>query len=160
MPAGSAFTVNKVPFALQPLFPDSHKAESMSAAPRPVWHITDLPKDQEINPWDACHALTNRGFGIAGAPAVDFAEPDIEQQWAVEGPDQVAARAFAAANEQTCTAPDPPDSRYPSPSPFDWRWFQDEGHSGLGGARTQIKNPPARITIAHLDTGYRKGHNL
>jgi subtilisin family serine protease len=66
----------------------------------------------------------------------------------------------ASASGDRCRNPNPPNSRYPSPSPFDWRWFQHPNHSGLDGARSQINNPADRITIAHLDTGYRKGHDV
>jgi hypothetical protein len=133
----------------------------MGAAPASEWHLTDIPTDvDESDLWDICHQLQTKGFGIAGGPTVEFAEPDLEQQWIVDSPDRLAAKAFAASAGDTCRNPDPRDSRYPSPSPFDWRWFQDPNHSGLDGARSQINNPTDRITIAHLDTGYRKGHDV
>ena len=160
MPQGTAFNVGKVPFTLRPLFPGSPRTAAMGAAPASEWHLTDIPNDvDESDIWDLCHQLRSKGFGIAGVAAVDFAEPDFEQQWVVDTPDRLAAKAFAAsAGGDACRNPDPPDSRYPSPSPFDWRWFQDPNHSGLDGARSQVKDPANRITIAHLDTGYRKGH--
>ena len=160
MPQGSAFNIGKVPFTLHPLFPGSPRTAAMGAAPASQWHLTDIPNDvDESDIWDLCHQLRSKGFGIAGGAAVDFAEPDFEQQWVVDSPDRLAAKGFAASEGgDACRNPDPPDSRYPSPSPFDWRWFQDPNHSGLDGARSQVKDPANRITIAHLDTGYRKGH--
>ena len=133
----------------------------MGAASPSEWHLTDIPTDvDESDLWDLCHQLQTKGFGIAGGPTVEFAEPDLEQQWIVDSPDRLAAKAFAASAGDTCRNPIPWDPRYPAPSPFDWRWFQDPNHSGLDGARSQINNPADRITIAHLDTGYRKGHDV
>ena len=132
----------------------------MGAAAPSEWYLTNIPADvDESHLWDLCHQLRTKGFGITGGPAVDFAEPDLEQQWVYNSPDRVAGKSFAAA-ARTCTSPDPPNSGYPSPTPFDWRWFQDPNHSGLDDARSQIKNPANRITIAHLDTGYRQGHAI
>ena len=161
MPQGAAFNVGKVPFTLHPLFPGARRAGAMGAAPASEWHLTDIPTDvDESDLWDLCHQLQTKGFGIAGGPTVEFAEPDLEQQWIVDSPDRLAAKAFAASAGDTCRNPIPWDPRYPAPSPFDWRWFQDPNHSGLDGARSQINNATDRITIAHLDTGYRKGHEL
>ena len=158
MPEGAAFNLGNIPFQMQPLAP------GLAADGASRWHVADVPAGaEESDLWDLCHKLTTTGFGIAGSPAVEIAEPDLEQQWIVDSPDRLAAKGFAATSApDACTKPDAPDSRYPVPpvSPFDWRWFQDAGHSGLDGARGQINNPANRITIAHLDTGYKKGHSV
>ena len=159
MPQGTAFNMGTVPFKLEPLNLRMPESAGMGAAAPSQWHLMDVPGDVgESELWDLCHQLQNKGFGIAGGPAVEFAEPDLQQQWTFDSPDRLAAQGFAATSGDSCTAPALPDSRYPSPSPFDWRWYQDPNHSGLDGARSQIVNPANRITIAHLDTGYRKGH--
>src|SRR6478672_4728913 len=150
MPQGAAFNVGKVPFTLHPLFPGPRRSGAMGAAPASEWHLTDIPTDvDESDLWDLCHQLQTKGFGIAGGPSVEFAEPDLEQQWIVDSPDRLAAKAFSASAGDTCRNPIPWDPRYPAPSPFDWRWFQDPNHSGLDGARSQINNATDRITIAH-----------
>src|SRR5438128_535227 len=88
MPKGAAFSVGKVPFTLEPLFPESRGAAAMGAAAEPEWHVTDIPKDvDEADLWDLCHQLRTTGFGIAGGAAVEFAEPDLEQQWVHDAPD-------------------------------------------------------------------------
>ena len=162
MPEGAAFNVGKVPFTLRPLFSGPLQGVAMGAAPASQWHLADVPSDiDESDLWDLCHQLQSKGFGIAGSPGVEFAEPDLVQQWIVDSRDGLVAKAFAASSDgNRCGKPDPLDPRYPAPSPFDWRWFQDANHSGLDDARSQIKNPTDRIRIAHLDTGYRKGHDL
>ena len=76
MPQGAAFNVGKVPFTLHPLFPGARRAGAMGAAPASEWHLTDIPTDvDESDLWDLCHQLQTKGFGIAGGPTVEFAEP-------------------------------------------------------------------------------------
>lgn len=162
IPQGTSFNVGKIPFHLEPLLPNFPRKPVMGAAPDSEWHLTDVPTDvDEADLWDLCHQLQSKGLGIAGGPAVEFAEPDLEQQWVFDTPDRAAAKGFrATAAPDACTKPDPADPRFPSPSPFDWRWFQDPHHSGLDAARSQIQDPQNRLTIAHLDTGYRQGHSV
>ena len=162
IPKGASFNIGKIPFKLEPLFPARPKTTAMGAAQPSQWHLTDVPKNvDEADLWDLCHQLQSKGLGIAGAPEVEFVEPDFEQKWIVDSPDRLAGKAFrASAAKDSCEKPDAADSRYPFPTPFDWRWFQDPSHSGLDGARSQIKNPKDRITIAHLDTGYLKNHSV
>ncbi|MBI4903590.1 MAG: S8 family serine peptidase [Acidobacteria bacterium] len=132
------------------------------------WHTAKLPEDlNEGEIWDHCHRLLRGGFGVAGAPAVDFVEPDMEQRWHFDSADRIAGKAFrATSSKDSCTQPDGADRRFPAPpetkpnAPYDWRWYQDAAHSGLDAARALIKNPKDRVAIAHLDTGYRKGHAL
>ncbi|MBL8235836.1 MAG: S8 family serine peptidase [Bryobacterales bacterium] len=154
LPKGTSFAVNKVPFAAAPLFA-AKKAES-------VWHVAEAPEDvSDAALWDLCHELRTRGMGLAGGADVEFAEPDLEQKWTFDTQDRLAGKGFrAAAGAEACEKPDPPDPRFPRPDPFNWNWFQDAAHSGLGAARDLIKDPADRVTIAHLDTGYRKGHAI
>jgi hypothetical protein len=106
MPQGAAFNVGKVPFPLHPLFPGRPRADAMGAAPAFEWHLTDIPTDvDESDLWDLCHQLQTKGFGIAGSPTVEFAEPDLEQQWIVDSPDRLAAKAFAASAVQEPRSP-------------------------------------------------------
>jgi hypothetical protein len=162
LPPGTPFAISGTPFTLQPLFSKEHQQAMATAAPEAQWHIAEVPDaTDEAHAWDLCHELHTQGFGIAGARAVEFAEPDVEQQWPVESDNRRAARAFAAAAGDACAAPQPPSKDYPPlASNFDWRWFETEDFNGLDSARSQIQNPQDRITIAHLDTGYRQGHRV
>lgn len=161
LPKGFGFAVSGVPFTAEPLFPAAAAPAGMAAAAGPAWHITDIPTGYgEADLWDLCHQLRSKGMGVAGAGDVQFAEPDLEQKWTMESPERLAGRAFRAAADNPCAGPDPADSRFPSPTPFDWRWYKDAAHSGLDDARLQVMDPADRVTIAHLDTGYRKDHVL
>jgi hypothetical protein len=159
-PPGSSFSVNKIPFQIQPLFP-ARRTRAMAAAAEPVWHTATLPADtDEAALWDACHQLRSKGLGIAGA-GVEFAEPDLVQQWSVDTPARLAAKGFqATAASDACARPAPADTRFPAPSPFVWNWFQDDAHSGLASARAEAEAASGRVSIAHLDCGYRDGHTL
>ena len=159
IPAGTPFAVSGTPFALQPLFPEEHQRATMAAAPEAQWHVAEVPEaGDEADAWDLCHQLHRHGMGITGGGDVEFAEPDVEQQWPVESPARQAARAFAAQGDGS--APQPPNQNYPRPDPFDWRWFKTDGFNGLDNACSQIPDPQNRVTIAHLDTGYRQGHRM
>ncbi|MFN0104364.1 MAG: S8 family serine peptidase [Bryobacteraceae bacterium] len=162
IPKGASFAVSKIPFHVEPLFPGRKPKAVLGAAAEAQWHITDIPSDiGEADMWDLCHQLQTKGMGIAGGPPVEFAEPDFEQKWTFDEPDRLAGKGFrAAAAEDQTTKPDPADPRFPFPQPFDWRWFQDSNHSGLDAARAQVMDPTDRVAIAHLDTGYRKGHSV
>jgi hypothetical protein len=161
LPKGTNFSVDKIPFSLEPLIPARPQKAGIGVEPDAAWHLTDAPDVDEADLWDLCHQLQSKGLGITGGPAVEFAEPDLEQQWVYDSKDRLAGKGFRATSApDKCTKPDPADSRFPFPTPFDWRWFQDPVHSGLDGARSKIKNPKDRVTIAHLDTGYRKGHSV
>ena len=159
---GTGFTIEKLPFRLEPLFPDRHRAASLGMGKNSEWHVATIPEaSQEADSWDLCHRLVSRGFGFAGAPAIEFAEPDLEQQWTYETTDTAAAKGYRATSaKDSCDKPGPPNTGFPSPTPFDWRWFQDPDHSGLANARSAVGEPKNPITIAHLDTGYRKGHSV
>src|SRR5580704_2052184 len=90
VPAGTAFAVGNVPFALHPLFP-TPPVTAMAAVAAPQWHITDIPNGVgEADLWDLCHNLQTQGFGIAGSAPVEFAEPDLQQQWTFDTPDRQA----------------------------------------------------------------------
>ena len=157
MPAGTAFRLGPASVRLTPLGVRQPAAQGLAA--QAIWQAAELP-NADADAWDLCHQLRTTGFGIAGGAEVEFAEPDLAQQWPVDSPDRLVGKAFAATAADSCAAPAAPDSRYPAPSPYDWRWQQDAHHSGLEAARSQISNPANRLTMAHLDTGYRKGHAL
>lgn len=148
---GVGFAMGAVPIKLTPLFAPGKKRAVFDAAAPAEWHTAELPADTDPAAlWDLCHQLQ-------GSREVEFAEPDLEQRWDAGEP--VGARGMAAAKVD-CTKPIPPDKQYPVVKPFDWRWHLDAAHSGLAAARAEVMGATDRVTIAHLDTGYRDGHKL
>src|SRR4051812_35833622 len=64
---------------------------ALGAAPVPVWYAMSPGESAaEAYAWDLCHHLVTQGFGVAGLPAAEFAEPDLEQQWITGTPVQHA----------------------------------------------------------------------
>lgn len=117
-----------------------------------IWHELELQGDT-INPWDACHAAVGTGLGLSGGAHIEFAEPDMEQQWMWGARD-----ADFNALQGQCGTPVPQKG-----APFervedDDLWFLNEGHSGLLAAREALNIDEAAIRIAHLDTGFDPDH--
>ncbi len=65
---------------MRPLFSSIERPTAMGAAAKPAWYIAESDRDQ-LNPWDLCHGIISKGFGVSGAADIAFAEPDLEQQW-------------------------------------------------------------------------------
>ncbi|WP_337876269.1 S8/S53 family peptidase, partial [Elioraea sp.] len=109
------------------------------------------------SPWDLCHALLAEGFGFAGAPAVEFAEPDLAQSWRFGADPALAMRAAAVCPDKGA----PQDPRYPRGTQAGAfpDWYQDEDHAQFR-LIPSIFDPSAapRVRIAHLDTGYDPAH--
>lgn len=137
-------------FQIKPLFKSIGTGAGLGAAAQPVWHVATAPDDGG-SPWDACHAAVRDGLGATGG--VDFAEPDLEQQWAWATPPRLA---LGMAGE--CRAePADGDGYATGPSPF---WFREKNFSELADAQKAVGEaaPASRVRIAHLDTGYDAGH--
>lgn len=161
----AAFAAGPLPFQMTPLFPQETSAVGLGMAEVPRWHIAQLAAETDLaSAWDMCHQLRTSGMGLA-ANTVDFAEPDFQQQWDFGAPAEANQQAMAAA-PRTCDKPADPSTDpkgYSKPEPYTWRWFQSDAYAGFDTARTHIDtralgNTVERVTIAHLDTGYRKDH--
>ena len=163
LPTSFNFGISRAPFTATPLFPAAKTTRGAAMAAEPIWHAVELPPEAAAGSlWDVCHAMQTNGLGFTGAPRIEFAEPDLEQEWPFTNQSDLAAKAFAAASGDACTAPDPPKTKdYPvPPQPFDWRWYLDANHSGLADARKGLAGGANPVVIAHLDTGYRKDHKI
>jgi Subtilase family len=148
-------------FTAEPLFNSIGVPRgAIAAAPTATWQILKPIVDGEgaglaeiANPWDLCHQLLESGLGVAGGDQVEFAEPDLQQQWLVGRPGAIAA-ALA-------TAPDHPDNQNPNyptlPSNF---WYRDPQHGQWDAALAASPDPGDRnrSRVAHLDTGYDPNH--
>jgi hypothetical protein len=151
----------KFRFDVEPLF-KSIGTEHIrrGVAPAPSWHIlkstaeTGVANASEVgNPWDICHQLLTEGLGIAGGDQIEFAEPDLQQQWLIGRPGAVAVGLATAP-----PGPRPQNPQYPTLS--DNYWFRDAKHAQWDAALADSPDPgnAKRTRIAHLDTGYDPSH--
>jgi hypothetical protein len=98
-------------------------------------------------------ALVSSGSAIASG-GIEFAEPDLLQQWPIK--QSLTGNALAAAREGQ---PHPQDVNYPTdPDNF---WFRDAQHGQFAAAQSGLPDPGVgqRVRVAHLDTGYDPDHH-
>jgi hypothetical protein len=142
-------------FEAKPLFNSIGTPAGLGIAGNSTWHVLSPPQGfSGQNPWDLCHQMMQGGgLNFAGSPAVEFAEPDLLQQWTA-GNEKEAGFAL-----ESCAA-DPQDGDFPSKP--DNRWFRDPDHGQYDAALAQVGGPntAARVRIAHFDTGYDPAHTL
>lgn len=144
-----------IQFDLEPLFTSIGQTGALAAVGAPTWHVlTPAAPVGDAHAWDVCHHLMQEGFGIGGAGAVEFAEPDLVQQWLVGPP-----AALALQLTSPCAANNPQDPNFPmQPDPL---WFQDAAHAQFSDALAAIGQPApgTSVRIAHCDTGYDAAHH-
>ena len=150
-----SFGAAPVSFTVAPLFKSiGHERRGLGAASGDVWHVLTSTTLSDANAWDICHSLLRDGFGIAGAGAPTFAEPDFQQKW-ISGRDADLGMTLT----QSCDAPDPQSPDFPHlDNPY---WFRDPEHSQFDAAIDAIGGPDiaSKVRIAHLDTGYDPTHH-
>ena len=146
------FGESQFDITVEPLFQSINVPGKTAIAKTAQWYVVTANEPAgEVNSWDLCHRLVTGGMGVTGLDSVEFAEPDMEQQW-VSGTETEHAMAAVAG----CDKPNDPDGRLPvGEGP---NWFSDGVHSQLQQARDEIGKPTKRVRIAHLDTGYDPEH--
>jgi hypothetical protein len=151
--ASFAVSGDRAAFSATPLFSSISPAPALGVDPAPTWRILEPAIALDAgNPWDVCHSLVSQPFGIGGGHAVEFAEPDFEQDW---NSGNVAEHALAMSG--SCAA-DPQETDFPG-HPDPW-WYQDDGHGQFARAVAALGalDGRSRIRVAHLDTGYDPTH--
>src|SRR5258708_15583763 len=152
---GMTFGAGAVAFKATPLFSSIGQQPALGAAAGEVWYVLTPPQGfAEENIWDLCHSVMQQGFGVAGASAPVFAEPDLEQKWltgtSIEGGQSLV---------QSCEGQDKPNPAFPRDegNPY---WFRDSGHSQFDDAILAIGGPPAlsQVRHAHPPPGYDPHH--
>jgi Subtilase family len=150
-----SFGATPVTFTVTPLFKSIAPPKALGATAAATWQIlTPPPGFAEENAWDVCHLLLQQGFGVAGVPAPEFAEPDLEQQW-ITGDDAELGMALS----RSCDSVNPQREDFPRiPDNY---WFRDSNHSQFDDAIAAIGGPQAasKVRIAHFDTGYDPDHH-
>ena len=149
------FGAAAVPFAATPLFRSIGPPPGLGAAAGDVWQIlTPAAALEGENSWDICHSLLRQGFGVAGAGAPAFAEPDLQQQW-ITGKDSEVGFALV----KSCDKVDAQSADFPRDN--DPYWFRNPAHSQFDAAVAAIGGPQvaSKVRIAHFDTGYDPQHH-
>jgi hypothetical protein len=143
-----------LPFSAQPLFDSIGRSDDLGIETSARWYVLTTPLAlDEGNPWDACHALLQQGFGMAGASAPEFVEPDLPQRWLAG--DEAELPLMLGGS---CAAAKDQDQRFPTNSnPF---WFRDPDHAQFDAALQKLggHDISAKVRIAHFDTGYDPKH--
>ncbi len=152
------FGAAAVTFTVTPLFKSiaPPKTPGAAAAAAATWQIlTPPPGFAGENAWDVCHSLLQQGFGVAGVPAPEFAEPDLEQQW-ITGSDAELGMAMS----RSCDSVNSQRDEFPhiTANPY---WFRDPAHSQFDDAIAALGGPQvaSKVRIAHFDTGYDPDHH-
>jgi hypothetical protein len=119
-----------------------------------AWYQVTVP-DWKGSVWDACHAIANRspGAGIA-ADAVQFVEPDLQQQWPYVTSQERGLRLTADSSLR----PNPQNKDYPN-IPDQDDWYRDDDHAQFRAALAALGTNLPTVRVAHLDTGYDPAHN-
>src|ERR1700730_4708980 len=82
LPAELSLGAEGIPFATEPLFTSIGASSGFGVAASATWHILNAPLGLDgQNPWDLCHAMMQGGPAFAALAGIEFAEPDLEQQW-------------------------------------------------------------------------------
>jgi hypothetical protein len=159
-PSGAAsFAVSgaKAAFTATPLFSSIQPTPALGVGVPATWHILEpaIALDGG-NPWDVCHSLVTQSFGIGGDHAIEFAEPDFEQEWSSGS---VAEQALAMTAPCEATPQETGPRGFPG-NPDPW-WYQDDAHGQFGRALAALGNLDGqrRVRVAHLDTGYDPAHH-
>ena len=158
-PKGPTLNGARFRFTAEPLFESIGTRQGRRAVARAAsWHVLRSTAEPGMataveigNPWDVCHRLLDDS--LAGAGRVEFAEPDLQQQWLVGRPGALAVGLVRASPD-----PAPQNSKYPIlPDNY---WYRDARHAQWDAALVASPDPgdAGRTRIAHLDTGYDPNH--
>src|SRR5215208_2542538 len=139
---------------LRPLYDSAPQTAAFGMGAAPTWFIADLP-DEAANPWDLAHGQVAGQLGIDES-AVLFAEPDLAQSFPDTNEKNPGGSPFAL--DQNCgDIPQQADGgKIKGPDKF--AWHLDDAFTQLRSARDEVKFTDPRTRIAHIDTGYDRGH--
>ena len=128
-----------------------------SAGQGATWLRLSQPTAASGNPWDDAHDLVARsGESVADPGDVLAVEPDIVQQWDYRNSN--GDRGMAASASPACTFDDQDPGGGQATVPGVLAWNAGPAFSQFAAARGQVGVGQAKITIAHLDTGFDPGH--
>ena len=140
---------------LRPLYDSAPEPAAFGFGGAPTWFLADLP-DGAATPWDLAHSQVASQLGVDES-AVIFAEPDLEQTFLDTNEKNPGGGAMLAL-DQACDAIQQQDNGGKILGPNRFAWHLDGEFTQLRKAREAVPFNPPRTRIAHIDTGYDRGH--
>lgn len=140
---------------LRPLYDSPQQTAAFGLGAAPAWFLADMPDGAET-PWDLAHAQVAGQLGIDES-AILFAEPDLAQSFPDNNEKSPGGSPFAV--EFDCNSiPQQDDTGGKVKGPNKFGWHLDDEFSQLRKAREAVQFSDPRTRIAHIDTGYDRGH--
>ncbi|MEI2300961.1 S8 family serine peptidase [Ensifer sp. MJa1] len=162
---GAGFAINKRALRLrtgsiEPILtlpPEPHAGLGVGADEGAAWLKIGANARNSENPWDDAYALIDRAdaFALAGGPQVLAVEPDLVQRWDYKNVS--GDRGAAASAHPVCSFDDQEAGGGRAVGPG-VAWNAGDAFSQFAAARQKVGDKQARITIAHLDTGFDPAH--
>ena len=140
---------------LRPLFESAPQTAAFGLGAAPAWFLADLPEGA-ATPWDLAHSQVASQLGVDES-AVIFAEPDLEQSFPDTNEKNPGGGAMMAL-DQGCNPVAQENSGGKILGPNKFAWHLDDEFTQLRKAREAVPFNPPRTRIAHIDTGYDRGH--
>ncbi|HJP95395.1 MAG TPA: S8 family serine peptidase [Pyrinomonadaceae bacterium] len=139
---------------LRPLYDSAPQTMAFGASAEPAWFLADMPEGAET-PWDLAHSQVANQLGIDDS-AIVFAEPDLIHSF----PDTNEKNSGGAplALDAACNAIPQLDNGGKKKGPDKFAWHLDDDFTQLRRARESVIFNEPRTRIAHIDTGYDRGH--
>jgi len=139
---------------LRPLYDSAPQTVAFGIGAGPAWFLADMPEGAET-PWDLAHSQIANQLGIDDS-AIVFAEPDLAHSF----PDTNEKNPGGAplALDAACNALPQQDNGGKKKGPDKFAWHLDDEFTQLRRARESVVFNDPRTRIAHIDTGYDRGH--
>src|SRR5688572_2783829 len=107
LPAALSLGADAIPFTVEHLFTSIGASAELGVTADGNWHLLKASAGLDgQNPWDLCHKMMQGGSEFAVVSDVEFAEPDLQQQWLIGNDVQLG---FAL---ESCD-PNPQNEGYP-----------------------------------------------
>ena len=139
---------------LRPLYDSPEQTVAFGLGTAPAWFLADMP-DGAATPWDLAHDQVGSQLGIDES-AILFAEPDLPQTFIDTNEKNTGDSPFAI--DINCDAHPQQDKGGKKKGPDKFAWHLDDEFTQLRSARDSVTFTAPRTRIAHIDTGYDRGH--
>lgn len=139
---------------LRPLYESAPQTAGFGIGATPAWFLADMPEGAET-PWDLAHSQVASQLGIDES-AILFAEPDLAQSFPDTNEKNAGGEPLAL--DAACNSLPQNDFGGKKKGPDKFAWHLDDEFTQLRSAREAVTFTDPRTRIAHIDTGYDRGH--